>query len=310
MYNNLNKIVAAIREANDNGALIDRNDVLTGYSGEALFGTLQRLSKEILTEDTCYVEVGVFQGLTLLSSALAAPQQSFYGIDNFAFFDKGGKNEQLIKNRISKLNLNNVHLINNDYEDALENLKNYIGNKKVAIYFIDGPHDYRSQMMCLLLIKPYLADNAVILIDDSNYRHVRQANRDFLVSHPEFKLLYQSYSKAHPSNLSADETKEVRKNWWNGINIIYRDSSNELAPFLPDTIRDRSIYENENNLHAAQYPEQLLLLWKIAKKLWLFPLLNLVKNPKEIFKGKYRSCNTYSENLPKNDMNIAVSKSI
>jgi len=306
MNNHLKNVIDCITEANQNGLLSDTNGILTGFSGEALVGMLQRLSNRTLTDDTCYLEVGVYQGLTLLSSAVSSPTNLFYGIDNFAFFDPKGENKQLIEKRADKLNITNAHLINKDYEDALENLHQYIGDKKVSIYFIDGPHDYRSQLMCLLLIKPFLADQAVIIIDDSNYRHVRQANRDFLLTNPEFKLLFQSYTKAHPLNLKNEEKEVVVKSWWNGVNIIYKDVNNELEPFFPETLRDRSLYENDHSLHSSQFPELIYFMWKITSVMHIFPLLRLLKKTKKEFRGKYRWGNTFSESLPTGDFNNSI----
>jgi hypothetical protein len=295
-----------ISEANEKGALEKRTDVLTGYSGESLFGTLQRTSKYLIGQDECYLEIGVYQGLTLLSSAMVSPENQFYGIDNFAFFDKDKTNERLINERKEALEINNANLINSDYEDALKNLDKYIGKKKIKVYFIDGPHDYRSQLMCLLLATPYLAENAIILIDDSNYRHVRLANSDFLETNPEYKLFYESYTSSHPNNMTAEDQKKVRKGWWNGINIIVKDTNNELAPMYPETLRDRTLYENDHLLHASQYPENILLLWQITKKLGLFPLLNLFRKPQQHFRGKFVQANTYSDQLPKNRFNSSV----
>lgn len=293
----IDQVVQCIQKADEEGTLLEREDVLTGYSGKKLYGTLQRLAKDVLNDDVCYVEVGVYQGLTLLSSAMANENGAFYGIDNFAFFDPEGKNKNLVEARTSKLGLENTILINEDYEEALENLEKHIGDKKVGIYFIDGPHDYRSQLMCLLLIKPYLAENAVILIDDSNYRHVRQANRDFLQTNPAFKLLFESYTPAHPMNLKGRDKQHALDGWWDGINIIVKDSKNALEPEFPSTVRNRSIYENEHLLHASQYPEQALLVWEIIKKLRLYPILNLLRKPSKIFSGKFKNANTFSESL-------------
>jgi hypothetical protein len=255
-----------------------------------------------------YLEVGVYQGLTLLSAASSASEASFFGIDNFAFFDKEGLNESLINDRILSLNLSNVNLINSDYEDALEKLEQYIGNKKVGVYFVDGPHDYRSQLKCLLLIKPYLADNAVIIVDDSNYRHVRLANRDFLLDNPEFKLVYQSYTKAHPNNLSNHDLKDVRKGWWNGVNIICKDVDNNFSTIFPPTFRDRGLYENEHNLHTVRYPYLLVTLSRILQKIKIPYLLTFLKPQKDHFFGKYNFANTYSEELEENSFNPIFKK--
>lgn len=304
---NMNKFLQlkeAILEAESKGLISDKAEILTGFSGEKLTGTLQRFSKLLLDENSCYLEVGVYRGLTLLSVAKEIGEHKAYGIDNFAFFDRDGKNFGIVKERIAKLNLSNVEVINKDYEDALENLKQELGGKKVGVYFIDGPHDYRSQLMCLLLIKPFLAENAVILIDDSNYQHVRQANRDFLISHPEFKLLYESYTKHHPLNAAPENRGEFEKGWWNGINILVKDTANELATQYPATFRDRSLYENEHAIHATKHPEVVPFLLRLTNA--LSPIVysfSKLKNKSGVLKGQFKEMNTFSEKLTKGTFN-------
>ncbi len=192
----IKNITKAIEESENLGLHNDTaKDILDGFSGEKLVGLMQRLPGLFAhDENACYLEVGVFQGLTLLSIAAANPNFKCYGIDNFAFFDPDGQNKGIIEKRIAKLNLSNAFLIEKDYEDALESLSIELGQTKIGVYFIDGPHDYRSQLMCLELALPYLTDHAVIVIDDSNYKHVRQANRDFLKIHPSYKLIFEAYT--------------------------------------------------------------------------------------------------------------------
>jgi len=291
----VDQVTQCIQASESDGSIMERTEVLSGYSGKKLYGTLQRLAKEILTEDTCYLEVGVYQGLTLLSTAMVAPERTFIGIDNFAFFDPEGKNKGIVEARTQTLGLTNTKLVNMDYEDALEQLDKHLDGKKVGIYFIDGPHDYRSQLMCLQLIQPYLSDDAVILVDDSNYRHVRQANRDFLFTNPSFKLIFESYTPAHPMNLRGEEKTAALEGWWDGINIIVKDSKDELERIYPPTLRSRTLYENEHLLQAAQYPEQILLAWEVIKKFRLFSILNLIRKPSKIFTGRFKNANTYSE---------------
>jgi hypothetical protein len=78
----------AIQAANENGLLIgDDQNILSGFSGEKLVGAIQRLIRtQNESESSCYLEVGVFQGLTLLSASLANPEVACYGVDNFSFF--------------------------------------------------------------------------------------------------------------------------------------------------------------------------------------------------------------------------------
>ena len=315
--NTIHNIVNAIKESETNGLLVENPD-LSGFSGEKLIGLLQRLSALSLSEDECYLEVGVFQGLTLLSVAKSMKAGDAYGIDNFAFFDKEGRNFSIVKQRIKALNIKNAVIINMDYEDALEQLEKHIGKKKIGVYFVDGPHDYRSQLMCLELVKPFLSDNAVILIDDSNYRHVRQANRDFLIINSDFKLIFEAYTDCHPYNMSEEQEEEARKGWWNGVNVIVRDLDDQLDQMVPPTLRDRTLYENEHiihaekgsvcALHAVQAVSSVMSFNLIRFVVEFFRLIVQMSKVRSELKGEYRSMNTYSRQLSKSKFNSSVGK--
>jgi hypothetical protein len=313
----LKQIIEAIKSAESEGSpLKTESDILTGFSGNKLVGTLQRLTSLFADRDACYLEVGVFQGLTLLSVANSCQQFPCYGIDNFAYHDPDNKNLSIVNDRIAKLNLTNAHIINQDYEDALENLASHIGERKVGVYFVDGPHDYRSQLMCLELVLPFLHRDAVILVDDSNYRHVRQANRDFLVTHPEFKLVFESYSHCHPCNMTPAEEDVARENWWDGINIIVRDLDQKLQPMFPPTERSRALYENEHMIHAAKIAELAPQAVALVQAGYEFKLLRVLSGIwrfyqsaqpfKAEFSRRYSNTNTYSQPLPKSNYNHSL----
>lgn len=106
--------------------------------------------------------------------------------------------------------------------------------------------------MCLQLAKPFLSDNAIIVVDNSNYNHVRQANRDFLFTHPEYKLIFEAYSRSHPANLQGDELAEAWQNWLDGVNIIVRDSENNLTPMFPPTMKDKILFVNDHRIHPMR----------------------------------------------------------
>lgn len=303
----ISDLIECIKAAERNGVL-NRPSNLTGFSGNKIIGALQRFPAVYSNQEkVCYLEVGVFQGLTLLSVASACKTLSCYGIDNFAYFDPENKNLNTIQKKTSEFGLTNVDIINRDYEDALENLDEDIGGNKVAVYFIDGPHDYRSQLMCLELALPYLHDRAIVLVDDSNYRHVRQANRDFLVTHPEWKLLFEAYTTCHPQNMNSEDEKEARKGWWNGVNVLVRDPIGELPTMYPPTERSRQVFENEHIIHAAKIaeiaPEAILLVQafyrlNIVKTIRSFlRLFVLFFRNRKMFKGRYKHANTHSEGL-------------
>ena len=292
---------------------------LTRFSGSKLLGVLQRFSQLFESkEDTCYLEIGVFQGLTLSLTALSSKNLPCYGIDNFAFFDPEKKNLSIVEERLTKLQLDNAFIINNDYEDALENLRHTIGDKKIGVYFIDGPHDYRSQLMCLELALPYLHEQAVIIVDDSNYRHVRQANRDFLTTHPEFKLLFEAYTPCHPNNMSEHEKEEARNGWWDGVNIIVRDKYKELSPLYPETERSRTLYENEHIVHSSNLgelsPRAISLLHYLYQGQFVNFIISSLKTfvvlqkNKSKYSNRFKNTNTYSRKLTTSNYNLPNAK--
>ncbi len=275
------------------------NDVLTGFSGAKLIAMLQNLASQFCDEENAYLEIGVYQGLSLLSVAMACPGTRAFGIDNFAFFDRDGQNLGIVNERMQKLGISNATIINEDYEDALEDLDRRTGNRKIGLCFIDGPHDYRSQLMCLLLVRQYLAGEAVIVVDDSNYRHVRQANSDFLKTNPDFRLIFEAYTKAHPSNLSNAEKEEARMGWWNGVNVIVKDREGKFSPMYPPTLRDRTLFENDHFIHTVKLPEALKKYAPLVAG-----LAGLArKRFKKDLVGKYRSLNTYSDGLKNENYN-------
>jgi Methyltransferase domain len=250
----LSIIQETVRQAATQPKLLFTSDLLTGFSGKKMLAALQHLAQLFAAEhpDTCYLEVGVFQGLTLLSVAGANPKYPCFGIDNFQAHDPEKKNLNIFLDRKQKLGLDNAHLLNLDYEDALLQLGQHLGGRKVGVYFIDGPHDYRSQLMCLLLVLPHLAPEAVILVDDSNYLQVRQAATDFLITNPAFKLLFESYTPCHPNNMTEEQTRQARDGWWDGVNILVHDQAQVLPALYPATRRNRLLFENDHFVHASR----------------------------------------------------------
>ena len=243
----------AIDEAERNGPAV-QHDFLTGFSGGKIIGLLQRLTS-LCAEDEAYCEIGVYQGLSLISVAAANPKRMCIGIDNYAFFDPDGQNKSIVKQRIKSADCRNVTLIESDYEDARNDLQESLAGRTIGVLFVDGPHDYRSQLMSLLIFVPFLSEQAVLVVDDSNYAHVRLANRDFLTARPEFALIAEKYTHKHPNNMASDEFEAARNGWWNGLNVLLRDSSFDVPRTMPLTERCRSLFENDHLIHSMRYAD-------------------------------------------------------
>jgi Methyltransferase domain len=246
--------------------------------------------------------------LTLNSVASATPSLPCFGIDNFAFFDPERKNLSVVSRCIEALGNRNAHLLNADYEDALETLGEHLGNRKIAVYFVDGPHDYRSQLMCLELALPHLHERAVIVVDDANYEHVRQANADFLRTHKDWLLLAQAYTPSHPDNMATADALSAREGWWNGVNILGRDPEFMEVRTYPPTRRSRAAFETDHFVHphrmAPLVEDSLSLASEIAnqaplafaRRLWR--MVKLIKANRSQM-ARFESMNTGSEDLPR-----------
>ena len=233
-----------------------RSAGLSGLAGLKTVGVLQRLAQLMSADETaCYLEVGVFQGLTLVSTSLDAPELPCYGIDNFRILDPEKKNLKIVEDRMDKFKTANAKLINMDFEAALETLEEHIGERKAGLYLVDGPHDYRSQLVCLLLAKRHLHDRAIIVIDDANYPEVRMATRDFLLSHPQFKMIFEAYSPGHPANLDPADLKHWEDGWLNGVNILVHDPDGLFPDMRPPIVEDRTLYFNEWLAHRLRFAE-------------------------------------------------------
>ena len=168
---------------------------------------------ECMEAGEVYCEIGCFQGATLIGALLDRTETVAYAVDNFSEFDIDGKNlEQLVQN-LTKFELeDNVIFCNQDFEDFFGELRDLKFAEKIGVYFYDGAHDYRSQLLGLLFAVPFLADRALIIVDDSNYGEVHQANWDFIAAHPQCKML-----------VDLPTTKNGDRTFWNGLQVLSWD---------------------------------------------------------------------------------------
>jgi hypothetical protein len=159
-----------------------------------------------------YLEVGMYRGCSLLSAALFNESTRCIGIDNFSQFDKERKNQELLKNNLSKFNNpENIEWYNKDYKEAIKDIFSKEPDLIVDVYFYDGNHSYRDQFDGLKIMLPYLADRCIIIVDDFNWEEVENANANFIKENPFFKSLLKINTEVNGS-----------KDWHNGIEIIGR----------------------------------------------------------------------------------------
>ncbi|MGY6587778.1 MAG: class I SAM-dependent methyltransferase [Wenzhouxiangella sp.] len=262
----MQELLDICRAADSDGLLVEPPaSTLDGFSGNRLVGAIQRFTRHFNSpESAVYAEIGVFQGLTLLSNAFANRDSLCIGIDNFSQFNQGKANQQIVQQRMAALDIDNAQILDMDFEQGLDCLAQAIPRgKKIGVFFVDGPHDYRSQLVPLLRVKSLMAHNGVMLVDDANYPHVRQAVFDFLQSAPDYALLCEAYTPGHPANLSPDEKSKALSGWWNGVNILVHDPEHCLPRTLPPlTPGARDLHFMTHDLFRNGYAE---LSWELLR---------------------------------------------
>jgi hypothetical protein len=173
---------------------------------------LLNLSVRYLEKDEVYLEVGTYQGAMICGAMLDAPNLPLnpkgIAIDNFSEFDHGNNQELFIENANREGLERNIYLINHDFRDYFNsNMFEYPA--KIGVYVYDGAHDYSSQLKGLELAIPYLADDALIIVDDTNELECKSANEYFLENYPNCQkvLDFPTVGNGHYT-------------WWNGIQVF------------------------------------------------------------------------------------------
>ena len=210
---------AKIRQLVEEASSIENPDFRdpNSLSASSLRTLLKNLASEIVTPESAYVEIGVFRGGTLLDVASATSGKCI-GIDNFSLFDFEGINENHIRQRMREEEIENVELVSLDFEVAVHNFGELFPNLKVGLLMVDGAHDYRSQLLALLGMESHMAPAGVIVVDDANYGHVRQAGYDFVFAYPDWEVTCEVLTESHPD-------RGQKSKWWNGVQILTKSRS-------------------------------------------------------------------------------------
>lgn len=158
---------------------------LTGGTTSARIAKLLNFAASCLDEHECYLEVGVFNGYTLLSANYSNFKRCI-GVDNFSQIFS--LDPEAVKAKC-KQNLmmysNDVLLIESDYKDVTPE----VVGKPIGVHFVDGDHCYQAVKEGMEWVKPMLAKEAIILFDDAGYKEVSKAILE-QANEPGFELMF------------------------------------------------------------------------------------------------------------------------
>jgi len=151
-----------------------------------------------------YVEIGCWRGLSLAGAA-SGNSVSIYACDDFSDFD--GSRAKLEETLALYTNPGQVHFYEMDYQRFLQ-LAPW-QPARIGTFFYDGGHSFEEQFQALKYVLPWLGNDALVVVDDTNFDHVRAANELFAKQVPGFDLC-----------LDISTPYNGCPTWWNGLQVF------------------------------------------------------------------------------------------
>ncbi len=145
---------------------------------------LLNLAASLLAPGESYVEVGSYYGASLIG-AMRGNGGDFVAIDRFSFgaTEMAGRtlpaaSRAGLEESLERFGASGATILEGDAFEVIEG--GALGDRRVGVYYYDGPHDYESQLRGLKAIEPWLADEALLVVDDHDWEQVGRATRDYL----------------------------------------------------------------------------------------------------------------------------------
>jgi hypothetical protein len=195
---------------------------IEGMNSPAIQHTLQLAASLLRDTDEAYFEVGCFNGSSLYAA-------SRYNNDIIKYACDLKKTEKLEGNikYIENLSFFEHDFFSLDLEQVLKH--------KIGVFYYDGMHEYENLINALTKIEPYLADRAIVLIDDIEFNRTYNACRDFF-KRPENVDRWTIVHEFWTPDKFVSVTKGYKDSWWNGLTIAeferIPDRPNQLIEWI------------------------------------------------------------------------------
>jgi protein O-GlcNAc transferase len=200
------KLPSAFDSFPDGTALDSRfAEVLEAVPGLAAVNNLAlvNIASSFLEPGESYVEAGTFKGTSLIA-AMLDNNGDFVAIDDFSM---GDGSPELVRTNLARFGLGGATILEGDTAEVLGSRQ--LGDRSVGVFYYDAAHSYDAHLEGLRLIEPYLADQALLIVDDSDWEQVTRATRDYLAGQPRARMLF---------DIKGDE--HGQPDWWKGVHVL------------------------------------------------------------------------------------------
>ncbi len=173
---------------------------------------LLNLAFALLPETEAYLELGTYQGKSLISAMLGNARRTVFACDNFSEFAGSNSLATLKHNLTTYKLLDGVRIFDEAFQSAFARPEI---DMPVGLYFDDGPHDEVSQYQAIVLAERFLADEALVVVDDWRLAADSQSfakagtERAIAQSRHAWTRLYEL-----PARYNGDQGL-----WWNGVGV-------------------------------------------------------------------------------------------
>ena len=178
---------------------------------------LLNLAYAHLDADEAYLEVGTWQGKSLIAAMTGNPPRPTFACDDFSewFVAKGRRLdlEGIVKRNLTRYGLEpRVTFYREPFQQIFTHEKL---PAPIGVYFYDAAHDHASQYAGVKLAEPFLADEAIVVVDDwrlapDSQSYAKAGTEQAIAESPhDWRLLYEL-----PARFNGD-----RAMWWNGVAV-------------------------------------------------------------------------------------------
>lgn len=165
--------------------------ILAQTGGSTTTGVMQLLHTAIdyLGAGELYCEVGCWTGANLVAALVNHPHCMAYAITTPAEPEVQAAIQGQLADNLAKFGLQDQVLVCAQSLEAFFNdLQESSLEDRIGVYCYHGQADYRSQLLGLLRVQPFLADRALMILGNADSSLVRQATWDFLAMYPQAAL--------------------------------------------------------------------------------------------------------------------------
>ena len=158
---------------------------------------------QALGDSESYVEAGSFKGASLIAAS-HGKQGDFVGIDDFSM-DKASRDR--LGENLAAFGCAHATVLEGDVFDVLAG--GALAGRCVGVYYYDAAHGFEQHLDGLRLVEPYLADEALLIVDDSDWDVVERAVDEYLATQPHAADL-----------LRIDGKGRGAPHWWEGVRVL------------------------------------------------------------------------------------------